>query len=122
MEYKYKDLTHKIIGAAIEVHRVLGRGFLESVYSKALSHELALREIPFERELPLVVYYKNQPVGEFKPDLLVDRKIVIELKCGSGIHEAHLAQTLNYLTATGLQLGLILNFGLERVQCRRVVL
>ena len=117
----FKELSYTVVGAAMEVHRTLGSGFLESVYEAALAHELALRGIPFEQQKRLLVSYKDQPVGEYVADLIVDGQIILELKAVSGITPAHEAQAHNYLAATGLRLAIILNFGAASLQQKRIV-
>ena len=117
----YKELSYEIVGAAMEVHKVLGTGFLEKVYQKALVHELTLRGIPFEEYKQLTVRYKNVVVGNYEADIVVDGKIILELKAVKDIHAKHMAQTRNYLTATGFKLGIILNFGASSLQRRRAV-
>lgn len=121
-EFLYKDLTYRIIGAAMEVHRGLGPGFLESVYESAFAHELTLAEISFERQKTLAVHYKGVSVGEFRPDFIIDDKVIVELKAVKKLLPEHEAQLINYLKATGLRIGLLCNFGtpsLEKI--RRVV-
>lgn len=115
-------LAHAVIGAAIEVHRVLGPGYLESVYEEALGIELGDRGIPFERQLAFAVNYKGRPVGTGRVDLLVGGTLVVELKAADALHPIHRAQVLSYLRATNLPLGLLMNFkaptlrdGLERI-------
>lgn len=112
-----------VIGAAIAVHRALGPGMLESTYEAALTHELSLREIPYERQLPIVIRYRGIVAGTYELDLVVDEVLIVELKVASSIADIHIAQTLAYLAATGLQLGLILNFGQTTLRdgIRRVV-
>jgi GxxExxY protein len=119
-----QELTERIIQAAIEVHRLLGPGYLESIYQEALSHEFALHGIPFERERTFTVMYKDFVVGEHRLDFLVDGRVVVELKAVSDFHEAFRAQVISYLKATGLKVGLILNFGKTRLKdgITRVVL
>lgn len=119
-EILFKDLSFAIIGAAIEVHKQLGPGFLETIYHKALAYELALHNIPFEQEKALPVYYKGQLFGEYKADFVVDGKIILEIKAVSAINHAHEAQALHYLTATGLQLAIIVNFGAPSLQQKRI--
>jgi GxxExxY protein len=111
-------LTHSIIGAAFEVHRQLGAGFLESVYGRALTIELQSRGHTVQSEAPLTVHYKSQAVGSFKADLLVDDEVIVELKAGSGIAPEHEAQLMNYLRASELKLGLLIHFG-QRVDVKR---
>ncbi len=104
-------LTEKLIGAAIEVHRELGPGLLESAYHKALEHELRLRGIPFESEKPCAVSYKGTIIeNAYRLDLLVDNAVVIELKTVEGLTDIHEAQLLTYLKFTGCRIGLLFNF------------
>ena len=105
------DLTGKIIGAAMKVHRALGPGFLESVYHQALAHELRKQGIPFESEVKLTVRYDGVVVGDFTADMLADKQVIVELKAASALNQAHEVQTVNYLTATGIEVGLLINFG-----------
>ncbi len=116
------DLAHRVIGAAIEVHRHLGPGFLEGVYEEALSIEFRLRGIPFDRQKLIAVGYKKHAVGEGKLDFLVDDRLILELKSVEALSAIHKAQVISYLRATGLHLGLLINFvvpvlknGLQRV-------
>jgi GxxExxY protein len=120
-EILYKDLAYAVVGAAMEVHRVLGPGFLEAVYEAALAHELTLRGIPFESQKQLPVYYKGQRVGDYIADCVVDGKIILELKAVSKFIPAHEAQAHNYLAATGLRLSILLNFGGASLQQRRII-
>jgi GxxExxY protein len=119
--YPHADVTAKVIGAAMEVHRVLGPGFLEGVYEEALAVEMVIQKIPFERQKALDVYYKGRPVKQFICDMVVDGKILVELKSAKGLSDADLSQVLNYLKATGLGLGLLVNFGTPSLQFKRVV-
>jgi len=102
--------AHEVIGAAIEVHSVLGPGFLESVYEEALCVEMQLRGIPFTRQPLMAVSYKGHTVGEGRMDLLVGGKLVVELKAVESLNALHAAQVLSYLKAMGLRLGLLINF------------
>jgi GxxExxY protein len=99
-----------VIGAAIEVHRILGPGFLESVYESALCVELGLRAIPFQRQLPIPLFYKGIAVGQGRLDLLVAGKLIIEIKSVEAFSPIHKAQAISYLKATGHQLALLINF------------
>jgi GxxExxY protein len=117
----YKDLSYRVVGAAMEVHRTLGSGFLESVYHTAMAHELRLQQIPFESKKALPVTYKGQIVGQYEADLLVDNKIIVELKSVTALSGAHMAQANHYLAATGLRLALLLNFGAASLEMKRVV-
>ncbi len=117
----FAELTYAIIGAAMEVHRILGPGFLEAVYQAALEHELTLRGIPFERQKRLAVIYKDQIIGEYIADLVIDGKIILELKAVSKLTPAHEAQAHHYLAATGLHLAMLLNFGAPSLERKRIV-
>lgn len=117
-----EHLAQQVIGAAIEVHRELGPGYLESVYEEALSIELQQRGIGHERQAPFAVLYKGHPVGAGRMDMLVEGRLVLELKTVDAVLPVHRAQVLSYLRATNLRLGLLLNFkaavlkdGLERI-------
>ena len=116
-----KELSYAIVGAAMEVHRVLGPGFLEAVYESALAYELTLRGIHFEPQKHLPVFYKEQLLGEYIADLVIEEQIILELKAISAISAAHEAQAHHYLAATGLKLAIILNFGAESLQQKRIV-
>jgi GxxExxY protein len=120
-EILYKELSFTIVGAAIEVHKTLGPGFLEVIYRNALVYELMTRGIKVEREKHLPVNYKGQLIGDYFADLVVDDKIILELKAISTIIKAHEAQAMNYLAATGLRLAIILNFGAPSLQHKRIV-
>lgn len=117
-------LARQVIGAAIEVHRHLGPGFLENVYEEALAIEFTLRNIPFERQTPLPVDYKEHHVGEGRVDLLVGGELLVELKAVEALAPIHKAQLISYLKATGLHLGLLINFNVPvlRAGVQRVVL
>ncbi len=117
----HEELTYEVIGAAMEVHRVVGPGFLESVYEEAMAHEMDLREIPFERQAPLVVKYKGIEAGMFRTDFLVDNKVVVELKATRALTSVDEAQLMNYLKGTGYRVGLLINFGTLSLGYRRRV-
>lgn len=103
-------LAHRVIGAALEVHRALGPGYLESVYEEALAHEFQLQGIPFERQSRISLDYKGHPVGESRLDFLVGGCLVVEIKAVDQLAPIHTAQVLSYLKATRLTLGLLINF------------
>lgn len=113
------DLAGKVIGAAMEVHRCLGPGFLESVYEKALVIELEASKFTVEKQKPLQVIYKNQCVGDFIADIIVDNQLIIELKSVQSILPIHEVQLVNYLTATAIDEGLLLNFGTDSLQFKK---
>jgi GxxExxY protein len=121
VELLYKELTFAVIGAAMEVHTILGPGFLEAVYQTALERELTLRGILFERKVKLPVNYKDVVVGIYEADLVIDGKFVVEIKAVSRLNASHHAQAMHYLTATGLRLALLLNFGNGSLEHRRVI-
>ena len=113
------EITEVVIGAAMKVHRTLGPGFLESVYQHALAIELRRAGLTAEAQLPLKVCYEGEVVGEFFTDLLVEKSIVVELKAVQALITAHEVQTVNYLTATKLDVGLLINFGAARLEFKR---
>ena len=120
-ELLYKDLTFAVIGAAMEVHGILGGGFLEAVYQAALERELELRKIPFQRQVHLPVTYKDLLVGDYIADFVVENKLIVEIKSVSALNANHQAQAMHYLAATGYRLALLLNFGAPSLQQRRVI-
>jgi GxxExxY protein len=120
-EILYKQLSFKIVGAAMEVHRTLGPGFLEAVYQASLAHELMLRGILFEQFKPPTVTYKGIWVGHYEADFVVENAIILELKAVPVFHPRHEAQAINYLATTGFQLALLLNFGAESLQHKRLI-
>ena len=116
------ELSNVVIGAAIEVHRYFGPGFLEQVYEDSTCVELSNREIPYQRQMSMKLDYKGHPVGQGRIDLIVDQKLLVELKAVDSLQPIHTAQVMSYLKATGLQLGLLINFnvpllkkGIERI-------
>ena len=108
-------VTEKIIGAAIEVHRILGPGLLESIYEEALCHEFHLRDIQYERQVDVVVNYKNCAIRGQRLDLVISNEIVVEIKSVRRLPEVSMAQILSYLKATKLKRGLLINFGENRL-------
>ena len=117
-------LAGLVVDAALEVHRVLGPGFLESTYEAALAIEFGLRGIAFEQQKPIRLNYKGRPVGEARLDLLVDGLLIVELKAVDSLQPIHQAQVINYLKATGCELGLLINFNVTLLKdgLKRVVL
>jgi GxxExxY protein len=114
-----QELTEKIIGCAMKVHSVLGPGFLESVYAKALAHELRKAGIRVECEKLITVKYDGVVVGDFSADKLVAERVIVEEKAVQALVPAHEVQLVNYLTATGIEVGLLLNFGAQRLEYKR---
>lgn len=108
-------LTQKIIGAAIEVHRILGSGLLESIYEEALCHELHLRNISFQKQVEIDVVYKNRVIKGQRLDLVVENEVIVEIKSLSKLPEVATAQILSYLKATGFKRGLLINFGVSKL-------
>ncbi|MCQ3973385.1 MAG: GxxExxY protein [Anaerolineae bacterium] len=120
-EILHKELAYAIVGAAMEVHRLLGPGFLEAVYQAALAHEFTLRNIPFEQFKKLPVTYKGVLVGDYEADFVVANQIILEIKAASTLHPKHEAQAINYLAVTGFRLAILLNFGADSLQHKRLV-
>ena len=120
-ELLYGNLTYAITGAAMEVHNNLGPGFLENVYQKAFAHEMFLRKIAFKEQIKLPVTYKNLLVGEYIADYTVEEKLIIEIKAVSRLNRAHQAQAMHYIASTGYRLALLINFGENSLEHRRVI-
>ena len=110
-QYKYSELTSKIIGCAMAVHRALGNGFQEVIYQKALKIEMSDNGIAFSREHEMPIYYKQQQIGTRRVDFLVEGIISVELKAIINLEDVHFAQAINYLEAYDLEVGLLINFG-----------
>ena len=120
-EILYKDLNYKIVGAAFEVYKTLGYGFLEKVYEKALLIELKLKGISTESQYPIDVFYKDENVGDYRADILVENKIIVEIKAEKKYNPSHEAQLLNYLKATGMRVGILINFGEKKCEHKRLI-
>ena len=118
----HNELTRAIIGAAMEVHSTLGPGFLESVYEAAMAIELNLRKVPYELQKPIPVMYKGEKAKDFFCDLLVGGNVLVELKALKAITSVEEAQVLNYLKATRLNVGLLINLGEQSLRYKRLVL
>ncbi len=119
-EYKYSELTGKIIGCAMEVHNALGNGFQEVIYQRSLAHEMELQKIVFAREFEMPVFYKKLQVGLRRVDFLVENNISVELKAQIQIEPVHFAQAINYLEAYNLEVGLLINFGNTKLEFHRL--
>ena len=121
---KHKDITEKIIGGAIEVHKFLGNGFQEVIYQRALAYEMRMADLQFHREIEQEIFYKEleEPIGTRRADFVVEEKILVELKAVKELDDDHLAQILNYLKAYKLEVGLLINFGGKSLKFKRVVL
>lgn len=122
MQFLHKEVTEQIIGAAFEVHRVLGYGFLERVYQRAMQVELGLRGQIAELESKIKVRYKDCVVGDYCADLFVNDVVIVELKVAAQYNAADEAQLINELKATGIRVGLLINFGREKVEFKRLAL
>lgn len=119
-QYKYSDLTSRIIGCAMRVHSALGNGFQEVIYQRALEIEMADEGITFSREYEMPVFYKNHQIGTRRVDFLVEGLIAVELKAIIQLEDVHLAQAINYLEAYDLEVGLLINFGAKSLQFKRL--
>ena len=119
MHLEHEELSGAIIGCSMTVHRVFGPGFLESVYKNALAIELRKRGLPFEREKRITIRYEGETIGDFSADFLVDGAVIAEVKAIRAVNSEHEKQLVHYLTATGIDIGLLLNFGSPRLEFRR---
>ena len=117
---KHEELTHKIIGCAMEVHKHLGNGFQEVVYQRALSIEMNMQSISHEREKEMPLQYKGYDIGTRRVDFFVEEKIMVEIKALTQLEDVHLAQAMNYLEAYNMEIGLLINFGAKSLQFKRV--
>ncbi len=116
----YEALTYKIIGAAMQVHRIMGNGFQEVIYQRCLSIEMQKQGLNFSREHEMKIYYDNVEVGTRRVDFFVETQVMIELKALIKLEDVHLAQALNYLEAYNLPIGLLINFGGKSLEYKRV--
>ncbi len=119
-QYKYSELTSKIIGCAMKVHSALGNGFQEVIYQRAMEIEMTDTGLRFSREHEMPVYYKNQQIGTRRVDFLVEGVVSVELKAIILLEDVHLAQAINYLEAYDLEVGLLINFGAKSLQHKRI--
>lgn len=117
---KYEDLTHKIIGCAMQVHKTLGNGFQEVIYQRCLSIEMQYACIKFEREKVMKIHYRGYEVGTRRVDFFVENIIMVEIKAVINLQDVHLAQAMNYLEAYNTEIGLLINFGAKSLQFKRV--
>lgn len=118
-EYKYGEITEKIIGVAFRVHGTLGNGFQEVIYQRALELEFKVMGLDYAREFEMPIYHMDQQIGTRRVDFLVERKISVELKAITKLEDVHIAQAINYLEAYNLEIGLLINFGAKRVEFHR---
>ena len=120
-EYPESALTGKIIGCAMEVHRILGNGFQEVIYQRALAKEMSLQGLGFSREHEMTILYKGYEIGTRRVDFFVEGRVMLEIKALVQLEDVHLAQAINYLEAYGLEVGLLINFGNTSLQFKRVM-
>jgi GxxExxY protein len=119
-QYKYSELTSKIIGCAMTVHKTLGNGFQEVIYQRALAIEIQLAAIGFSREFEMPLFYRDQQIGTRRVDFLVEGVISVELKAITKLEDVHFAQAINYLEAYNLEIGLLINFGERSLNFKRL--
>lgn len=119
--YKHSDVTGKVIGCAMEVHRYLGNGFQEVIYQRALALEMQQQGLSFSREHEMQIQYKGVDIGSRRVDFFVEEKVMVEIKAVIQLDDVHLAQAINYLEAYGLDIGLLINFGSRSLQFKRVM-
>jgi len=115
-----KEITEKIIAAAMQVHNSLGNGFQEVIYQRALEVEFRMMNLAFEREKELPIFYKKEQIGTRRVDFFVEHKIMVELKAVTLLENVHLAQAMNYLEAYNMEIGLLINFGAKNLEFKRV--
>lgn len=120
-KYPDSELTGKIIGCAMEVHRILGNGFQEVIYQRALAIEMSKQNLSFSREHEMEIFYKGENIGLRRVDFFVEKKIMVELKALVQLDNVHLAQAINYLEAYKMDIGLLINFGNTSLQFKRVM-
>ena len=120
-KYKYSELTGKIIGCAMEVHKTLGNGFQEVIYQRALAIEMRTHGLKYAREFEMSIFYKGENIGLRRVDFFVEDKIMVELKAVIQLEDVHLAQAINYLEAYNMEIGLLINFGSRSLQFKRVM-
>ena len=120
-KYKYSELTAKIIGYAMEVHKILGNGFQEVIYQRALSIELIKAGVAHAREFEMPIHYKGEHIGTRRADFLVEEKVMVELKAIIQLEYVHLTQAINYLEAYNLEIGLLINFGSRSLTFKRAM-
>lgn len=117
---KYEDITKRIIGCAMRVHSILGNGFQEVIYQRALEIEMTLEGLKFEREMEMPIHYRDHNIGTRRVDFFVENKIMVELKALIQLEDVHLAQAKNYLEAYNMEVGLLINFGAKSLEFKRL--
>ena len=116
----HEDLTKKIIGCSMEVHKRLGNGFQEVIYQRALEIEMSIAGLTFRREMEMQIFYRDQQIGTRRVDFFVENKIMVELKAQIKLEDVHLAQAMNYLECYKMEIGLLINFGARSLEFKRV--
>ncbi len=119
-QYKYSEVTAKIIGCAMTVHKTLGNGFQEVIYQRALEIEMGVAGLSFSREFEMPIFYRDEQIGTRRVDFLVEGVISVELKAITRLEDVHFAQAINYLEAYNLEIGLLINFGETSLQFKRL--
>jgi GxxExxY protein len=120
-EYKYSDITAKIIGCAMKVHQKMRNGYQELIYHRCLTIEFKKDQLVFQDEIELPIFYEDIEVGKRRVDFLIGNKVVLEIKAVSELNDAHLAQALNYLEGLNLEIGLLINFGSKSLEIKRII-
>jgi GxxExxY protein len=121
MDYKYSDITEKIIGCAMKVHNTLGNGFQEVIYQRALAIEMEKQSVSFRREQEMPIFYDGHEIGTRRVDFFVEKKVMVELKALAALEDVHMAQAINYLEAYNMEIGLLINFGGKSLQWKRLI-
>lgn len=120
-EYKYSDITAKILGCCFEVHKILGNGFQEVIYQRALAKEMNIQSLLFAREFEMPIFYKEERIGTRRVDFLIEDVISVEMKALTKLEDVHLAQAINYLEAYNLEIGMLINFGAKSLEYKRLI-
>ena len=119
-QYKYSDITAKILGCCFEVHKILGNGFQEVIYQRALAKEMNIQGLLFAREFEMPIFYKEEQIGTRRADFLIENVISVELKALINLEDVHLAQAKNYVVAYDFPIGLLINFGAKSLQFKKI--
>jgi GxxExxY protein len=120
-QYRYSEMTSRIIGCAMEVHKILGHGFLEVIYQRALEMEMKMQGLGFAREYEMPIFYKEEQIGTRRVDFLVEGVVSVEIKAIAKLEDIHLAQGINYLEAYNLEIGMLINFGAKSLEFKRLI-
>lgn len=120
-QYKYSDITAKIIGCSMEVHKILRNGFQEVIYQRALEKEMTLQGLSFTREFEMPIFYKKDQIGTRRVDFFVEEVVSVEIKAIVKLEDVHLSQAINYLEAYNLEIGMLINFGAKSLEFKRLI-